>query len=566
MSTIVKGEDLTPREKRMLFWASFFSLAAAGFGFSFRVAKQAQYGEEFVLSNQELGQVMGASFWPIAVTMIAFSLLVDRTGYKRPMYAALALQAASAVGTFFAQGYLGLYVAALCAGLGHGIIEAVINPICAAVYPKEKTKWLTILHAAWPAGLVAGTLVIIGADKIADIPWRWHSLWILAPVIAYGFMYRPCKFPVDERVQAGVPYLEMLKQVGFLSAALASSLLVYELGNQAHALGGVNLPGNWFLCSLGAGAVIGLAFGIAVKSVGKPLFFLLCCLMIPVATAELATDGWIKKLMEPAMENSAYALVFSASIMLVLRVYAGSILKFFTPPALMAVSGLLSMVGLFWLSSASGLPVFVAFVLYALGQTYYWPCILGFVAERYPQGGALTLNTVSAVGLLSFGIIGAPLLGVAFDKSINSSLSEREPAMASVARRGAEFLWASHDQIDPAVVIGADADENKNGVLDRKEHAEGLSEEGVARIEGAWAYMDGLSPEDSTRVLDAYKEEGGAAGRDVLKYAARFPLILVLAFGAIYLWFRSRGGYKPVELVAQGDEDQGPAQVADGPG
>jgi hypothetical protein len=40
----------------------------------------------------------------------------------------------------------------------------------------------------------------------------------------------------------------------------------------------------------------------------------------------------------------------------------------------------------------------------------------------------------------------------------------------------------------------------------------------------------------------------GQAGRDVLLYAARFPALLLIAFGLIVLWFRSRGGYKPVEL------------------
>ena len=38
------------------------------------------------------------------------------------------------------------------------------------------------------------------------------------------------------------------------------------------------------------------------------------------------------------------------------------------------------------------------------------------------------------------------------------------------------------------------------------------------------------------------------AGRDVLRYAVRFPLLLAFVFGIIALWFRTRGGYKPVEL------------------
>ena len=36
MTSIVHASDLTDREKRLLFWASFLSLAATGFGFAFR--------------------------------------------------------------------------------------------------------------------------------------------------------------------------------------------------------------------------------------------------------------------------------------------------------------------------------------------------------------------------------------------------------------------------------------------------------------------------------------------------------------------------------------------------
>ena len=61
------------------------------------------------------------------------------------------------------------------------------------------------------------------------LSWNFHALWIIIPVIGYGFMYLPCKFPVDERVQAGVPYMEMLRQAGFLGAALASCLVIYEV-------------------------------------------------------------------------------------------------------------------------------------------------------------------------------------------------------------------------------------------------------------------------------------------------------------------------------------------------
>ncbi len=522
MSTIVKGEDLTAREKRFLFWASFLSLTAAGFGFSFRVAMQGTYGAELDLTQQQVGQIFGAALWPIALTMIGFSLLVDKTGYKAPMIGAFVLQGISGVGTFLADSYGSLYAFALCAGLGHGIVEAVINPICAAVYPKEKTKWLTILHAAWPAGLVAGTLCIIGAEKVTGgLDWNVHALWIILPVIAYGIMYLPCKFPVDERVQAGVPYMEMLRQVGFLGAALASVLVIYEVGNQYFTLSGATLPANWFNTSLIAGLVVGAAFGVFVRGLGKPLFFLMCLLMIPVATAELGTDGFIKELMTPVLEgrriDPAFALVFSATIMLVLRVFAGGILRFFSPPGLLCLSGIFSAIGLYWLSGAAGMAVFIAFVLYALGQTYYWPCVLGFVSERYPQGGALTLNTVSAIGLLSAGIVGGPILGVAFDRSIHDKAADEQPALAQSATEPGSLFWMEHEKISP---------------------------------EAAGEYFATLPEGERAPAEEAYAASKASAGRDVLAFAVRFPALLFVVFGAIALYFRARGGYRPIELQA----------------
>lgn len=524
MTDIVKASDLSEREKRLLFWASFLSLTAAGFGFAFRVAMGGDYGAAMELTNHQVGMIFGASLWPIAITMIGFSLVVDRTGYKIPMVAAFLLQAGSGIGIFFAESYGAMYAAALCAGLGHGIVEAVINPVCAAVYPKEKTKWLTILHAAWPAGLVGGTLLIMLGNKLGgeDLGWRIHALWIVLPAFAYLLMYMPCKFPVDERVKAGVPYMDMLREVGFLGATLASFLLVYEIGNQSAELSFWSKPDGWFNLSLYIGLGIGVLYGLAVRAVGKPLFFFMCLLMIPVATAELGTDQWIKELMTPVLQgmnwDPALGIVFSAGIMLFFRVFAGGILKYISPPALLCVSGVFSAIGLFWLSSATGAAIFIAFTLYALGQTYYWPCVLGFTAERYPRGGALTLNTVSAIGLLSSGIIGGQLLGVAFDESIHGNVVKDVPAI-EVAAEPKSFLGMEHDALIPEKVN---------------------------------AYIEEITDTaEKTRVEGVYEAARGRAGRDVLKYAVRFPLVLILAFGLIWLWFRSRGGYKPVELESE---------------
>jgi uncharacterized membrane protein len=67
------------------------------------------------------------------------------------------------------------------------------------------------------------------------------------PVLAYGLLMLTCKFPVNERVTAGVSFRDMLKEVGLFGAFLVSLLIVFELSN---VLGKFGVP-------VGTDAVIG---------------------------------------------------------------------------------------------------------------------------------------------------------------------------------------------------------------------------------------------------------------------------------------------------------------------
>ncbi len=441
--------QLSETQKKLLFWASFLSLTAAGFGFVFRVMTMGdwvtEWGVQYDFDFKAAGNIFGASLWPIAVTMILFSLIVDKIGYKISMVFAFLLQAASGYLTFTCTNPDTLWWACFCGGLGHGIVEAVINPVCAAVYPKAKTKMLTILHASWPAGLVLGGVLIL---LFPDLPWRTHALWILIPVAVYGLMYLPCKFPVDERVAANVPYRDMLKEVGFLGAFLAAFLLFYELFRVV-----TGSEPSWLLwAALGVGVAVGAGFGAYVKAVGKPLFFFMCVLMIPLATTELGTDAWIRELMAPVLKKSyaldaGWAIVASAFIMMILRFFAGPILKHFSPPMVLTISSLFSMLGLIVLSGSSGMIIFGAFVLYAVGQTFYWPTMLGFVSERYPRGGALTLNSVSAIGLLSVGIIGAPVMGVFYDNHLSDGVKELSEVGYNNSKNNKAFFGMPYETV-----------------------------------------------------------------------------------------------------------------------
>ena len=85
-----------------------------------------------------------------------------------------------------------LYIGTFIVALGNGTVEAVVNPVVATMFPREKTKWLNILHAAWPGGLVLGGIIALLMG--ADTTWEYKIALILLPTIAYGIMMLPGSF------------------------------------------------------------------------------------------------------------------------------------------------------------------------------------------------------------------------------------------------------------------------------------------------------------------------------------------------------------------------------------
>ena len=531
----MSNDTLTEKEKSLLFWASFLALLAAGVGFVFRVMIPSIWEAEFKITSGEVGALTGAALWPIAITMIIFSLLVDKIGYKISMFFAFAFQAASVVMTVSASTVSGLWWACFLAGLGHGVVEAVINPLCASAYREEKSKWLNILHASWPGGVVFGGILyifLVGTDEglsWADMKWVF---WImLAPVIAYGVLFTMCKrFPVDERVESGVSYIDMLRDPGGLGIGLASTFLLYEVFGQLE----VAFEGYRLWACLALGAAIGTGFGFYLGSKGRVLFFVLCLIMIPLATAELATDAWIQSLMQPIMgkELASWAIVFSAFIMMVLRFFAGVPLKYMNPPQLLLLSSVFSIVGLFALSVMGGKLLFLAFVLYAVGQTFYWPTVLGFVAEQFPKGGAMTLNTVSAMGLLTVGIFGFPFLGAVQDSYKAKAIMETEPAVTqAIIDNKTMFV----DETNP--------EKPEDKLIFEEKKLFGVSYNAI--VDGEFKKLPEID-EERAKALDSTL---AATSQKSLRVAAILPGIMAIAFILIIIYYKATGGYKPVVLA-----------------
>lgn len=535
-----------------LFWSCFIALIATAFAFIIRALIMDEWQRDFGLTETEKGEIFGVGLWPFAISIVLFSLIIDRIGYGKAMAFAFATHLAAALILFFAEtlqatlgirGYWVLYIGSFIMALGNGTVEAVINPVVATLFPNARTKWLNILHAGWPGGLVLGGILtiamsdegLIGRAVGGAIGWQWKVALVFLPVIAYGVLMLPQKFPVSERVAAGVSYKAMLQQVGILGALIVSVMIVWEVTRVFQESGllfqGMGDSGV-LIARLAIVAVLTGAYGAYVQSLGRPVFIFLLLIMIPLATTELGTDSWITSLMEPEMTSRSlhpgWVLVYTSLIMLILRFFAGPIVHRISPLGLLAVSAVLAAVGLVFLSKATGVVILGAATVYGFGKTFFWPTMLGVVAEQYPRGGAMTLNTIAGVGMLSVGVLGNPLLGNIQDREAVEQLAEADPAVYEK-------------------VVGE----------------ERLSVFGTYRplIQDR---IDQLPPEQQATVTGIRD----AAKKNALMTVAIFPCIMFVSYVALILYYRSQGGYKPQILVTDKEEEQmmtggvaGPAEM-----
>src|SRR5262245_10052792 len=81
--------------EKVLFWASFFTLIAAGMGFAIRGDILAYGGRQFGFTQTELGIITGQWLAGFGITIIFFSFFADLVGYGKLMVVAFLLHGLS---------------------------------------------------------------------------------------------------------------------------------------------------------------------------------------------------------------------------------------------------------------------------------------------------------------------------------------------------------------------------------------------------------------------------------------------------------------------------------------
>jgi MFS family permease len=361
-----------------LFLISCLALATGALVFSLFANIMAPLAGQFNMEAEKIG--LAAGNWGLGMAFAVFlgSAALDTLGMGRVLGLACVLQIIGVGLTLATPGLQGaaaplltLSIGQLILGVGHGLIEAVINPLAATIYPDDKTHRLNVLHAWWPGGLVIGGLLGYFMGR-SNVHWQWQYAIILLPAAIYGLMLIGQKFPPTERKAAGVSTGEMWRQ----------------------AL--------------------------------RPLYIVWWCCMLLTAALELGPGRWVQAMLTNTVQmQGILLLVYISALMFVMRHFAGPLAHKLSPVGLMWVSSLLAGLGLFALSYATSPTLaLLASTLWGVGVCYMWPTMLGVTSERFPRGGAVLLGLTGTAGMLAQFFV-VPLMGRIYDSYTQLALDRQ---------------------------------------------------------------------------------------------------------------------------------------------
>ncbi|HVX56217.1 MAG TPA: MFS transporter, partial [Candidatus Saccharimonadales bacterium] len=347
--------------KSRIFLVSVLALVAAGMAASLRANAASDIQSIFLdpidktRGAEMIANILAVPFIGFALTIAIGSPLLDIIGMGLLLPLAGVMFIAGTLTLVFAGSiasgpgvYDVLYVGAIMSGIAWGLVETVINPLIATLYPEEKTAKLNHLHAWWPGGLIIGGLLGVGMSNIG-MSWQLKLAAVLVPALAVLVLCMGMKFPPTERAAAGVSTGEMFRELM------------------------------------------------------QPMFLVLFLAMFGTAASELAPGQWVDLALSRTVHMPGILLlVYVSAIMFVARHFAGPLVHKLSPIGLLWISCLLASLGLLSLSVANS-PVtgVLAATVWGCGVCFMWPTMLATASERFPRGGALLMGLMGTAGTAS---------------------------------------------------------------------------------------------------------------------------------------------------------------------
>lgn len=539
----ISEDGITPNAGRLL-WAGFMAILAAGVGFSIRGGILNIWSAEFGFTQLQIGMINGAGLTGFTFGIIIGGLLVDKIGYGKLVAAAFVFHLLSAVITFIPsegvsttqQAFVLLWSGTFLFAVANGTLEAVANPLVATVFPTNRTHYLNILHASWPAGLVLGSFIGGYWGETLGMDWKVRLGLFLIPTVIYGLMFMGQKFPRSEASEKGLSLGDMLKDVGIGGSAIVGVFLALFVKDglgpllQGFTSSDFFVSTTWMYISAGVGVAVWAVFSsLAGWAMGAWLLFVLFITHALVGAVELGTDGWVQNITGNILTPSQGTLlfVFTSAIMFLLRFCADFIEKKIglSPLGILFVCAILACLGLNIVSAITTFGgALGALAIYAVGKTFFWPTMLAVVGDRFPQTGAVAMSIMGGIGMMAGGLVGSAGLGYAKDRFSAQELEAKAPAVYQEykAEKGSQWLVFKE-------VYGIDS--KKLGAIQDKQKKD--------------------PPEELTEKEKMVVDASIQGDRMTLRADAWIPATMAVIFLALLLYFKSIGGYKTEHIAAE---------------
>jgi MFS family permease len=553
------GGPIASNANRLL-WGGFMAILAAGVGFAIRGGFIDNWRSEFGFTDTDVGNINGMGFTGFCFGIIIGGVICDKIGYGKLVVAAFALHVLSAVVTFAANPAWStgtnsqvLTLGSFIFAFANGTLEAVANPLVATLFFRNRTHYLNILHASWPAGLVLGSASgwvlddMMPARFEITVHWKYQFALFLIPTALYGLMFFGQQFPKSEASQKGLSLGEMFKDVGILGGGVACFLIAQFFNTLITPwLGAVMAPDRAGLVASIIGYAIGgaLLIGIALItrfSLGSVMLFVLFIAHALVGAVELGTDSWIQNITGNLLTSGQGKLLFvyTSLLMFVLRFCSEFIEKKIglSPMGILFVCAVLACLGL---NLSSRIETFgwalLALTVYGVGKTFFWPTMLAVASDRFPRTGAIAISMMGGIGMMSAGLIGAPGLGYSKDRFAGEALEKVNPTAF------AEFKAEKPSKFLPLIFGEATGlDGKKLGA--EQEKLTKAREELIKAGKDPKAAMDQLPPAERDLLQASITGD-----RKTLVADSFIPGAMAVIYLGLLAYFASIGGYKPVHI------------------
>lgn len=340
---------------KRLFYGSCFALITTALSFSIRAGILPQLGEELSLSAEQLGFINSMWFLGFPISMVIGGLIYHKVGGKAIMQFAFFAHAIGILMTIYSGSYIGLLISTLLIGLGNGCTEAACNPMIADAYSGNRmSKMMNRFHMWFPGGIVIGSLV---SKFMTDAGLGWETqIWvIMIPTLIYAYLFFGQSWPKAKVDEAAT------------------------------------LSGNF-------------------KAMASPLFIFMLACMALTAISEFGPQQWVGLILSKSGAQPMLILALVTGLMAVARYFGGDMVKKFDQTGVLLGSAVLATIGVYLFSTQTGTMAYVAAIFFALGIAYFWPNMIGFVADKIPKSGALGMSIIGAVGMFSTSIF-QPIIG-----------------------------------------------------------------------------------------------------------------------------------------------------------